>query len=138
VDCGCNTLKLWPKKRNHGNLEDDDVQVPDELILELKKHKLEQRPSSEYVFTKPGSSEPYSVNRWMMERLCKRAGVRPFGHHRIRHLSASVAMDAEAHVLDIQKLLRHQSLATTLRYIHRMCKKNKAVDLLGEHLGRAT
>jgi integrase len=137
VNFGAKTLTLWTRKRKNSDWESDEVQVPDELIQDLKKHKLGQMPS-EHVFTQPGKTEPYAVNRRMMERLCDRAKVKPFGHHGIRHLAASIAMDAEAHVLDIQKLLRHQSLATTLKYIHRMRKRNAAVDILGENLSRAT
>ncbi|MDR3319750.1 MAG: tyrosine-type recombinase/integrase [Desulfovibrio sp.] len=51
-----------------------------------------------------------------MERLCKRAGVKKFGVHAIRHLSATIFADAGLD-LTVQAILRHKKHNTTARYI---------------------
>ena len=52
-----------------------------------------------------------------MERLCKKAGVRVFGFHAIRHLTASILYREGQPVAVIQSVLRHKSPQTTTRYL---------------------
>jgi integrase len=57
--------------------------------------------------------------RYMMKRLCKRAGVKPFGFHAIRHHVSNILNDSgKASMKQIQKLLRHRRQATTESYLH--------------------
>ena len=57
-------------------------------------------------------------DRHLMERLCKRAKVKPFGFHGIRHLTASILYQKGYTPSVIQTILRHVSPNTTARYIH--------------------
>lgn len=52
-----------------------------------------------------------------MRRLCKKAGVKPFGYHAIRHLTASILYKKEHSVGFIQAVLRHKSPNTTTLYL---------------------
>lgn len=52
-----------------------------------------------------------------MERLCKKAGVKPFGFHAIRHLTASILYHAGQPTAMIQSVLRHKSPQTTAKYL---------------------
>jgi integrase len=52
-----------------------------------------------------------------MKRLCKKAGVKPFGFHAIRHLTASILYRKGYSVAHIQGVLRHQNPNTTSRYL---------------------
>jgi integrase len=57
--------------------------------------------------------------RYMMERLCQRTGVKPFGFHAIRHHVSNVLNDfGKASMKQIQKLLRHRRQSTTENYFH--------------------
>jgi integrase len=59
-------------------------------------------------------------NRWL-RRLCKRAGVQPFGFHSLRRYVASILADThKVSAKRIQRVLRHKNLATTERYIKHM------------------
>jgi integrase len=54
-----------------------------------------------------------------MRTLCKRAAVKPFGFHAIRHMVASILNDThKVSEKRIQKILRHQSQRTTEIYLH--------------------
>ena len=61
--------------------------------------------------------EPFKYRLQFMRRLCKRAGVKPFGFHAIRHLSASILYKLGDEVAVIQAILRHRSSRTTELYL---------------------
>jgi integrase len=61
--------------------------------------------------------EPFQYRLHFMRRLCKRAKVKPFGFHAIRHLSASILYKLGYDVRTIQAILRHRSSKTTERYL---------------------
>jgi len=56
-----------------------------------------------------------------MRNLCKKAGVRAFGFHAIRHHVASILLDSgKATLGQIQQFLRHKRKTTTEIYLHNM------------------
>lgn len=127
VDFKNNRLRLFTRKRTGGNLESDWV----EMVQELRDSLLwwwENRPhkDSEFVFTVHGGhtfenqheGKPYGYRQHFMHKLCARAGVKPFGFHAIRHLTASLLDMAGKELTLIQGVLRHQNPHTTARYLH--------------------
>jgi integrase len=55
----------------------------------------------------------------LMKELCKKAGVKHFGFHAIRHHVASVINDSrKASMKQIQGLLGHKRQSTTEEYLH--------------------
>ena len=52
-----------------------------------------------------------------MSRLCDKSGVKRFGFHAIRHLSASILFKLGYELGVIQAILRHKSPGTTERYL---------------------
>lgn len=121
-----NTVTLWTRKRAGGDLEADPVP----MVGRLKQVLLawwEHRPiKAEYVFVnlddtpfcKQYLGQPFTNRQHLMERLCKRAGVKPFGFHAIRHLTATILYrDGGQPVSVVQAVLRHKSAQTTTRYL---------------------
>ena len=54
----------------------------------------------------------------MMDKLCRKAGVRKSGFHAIRHHVAMILEDSgKATLREIQKMLRHKRPATTDNYL---------------------
>ncbi|WP_374281098.1 tyrosine-type recombinase/integrase [Desulfovibrio sp.] len=54
----------------------------------------------------------------MLKRLCKKAGVTPFGFHAIRqYFAVSLVKSQKADITDIQQLLGHQMPTTTDIYL---------------------
>ena len=62
----------------------------------------------EYVFPNPRTGKPYDYRKKMMRGLCKRAGVKPFTFHALRHLGATRLDNKKVPLTIIQGLLGHQ------------------------------
>jgi len=53
-----------------------------------------------------------------MKGLCKRAGIKEFGFHALRHYCASVLAETQkVSAMTIQRILRPRNVTTTERYI---------------------
>lgn len=114
VDLVNATIRLATKKRLDGTLEYDTLPIVDALLVELKK--LYGRTSSFNVFADSALKCLSSKNRFM-RRACKKAGVKEFGFHAIRHLTATTLYHNGCDVATIQAILRHKSPSTTERYL---------------------
>jgi len=112
-------IRLWTRKRRGGELQEDKIGMTDVLKGVLENRWKNRDKSSSFVFpNKEGVSHTYDQKRYLMERLCKKAGVKPFGFHAIRHHVASILADSgKASLSQIQKLLRHKRTTTTDNYI---------------------
>ena len=126
LDLENNRIRLSTKKRTGGNLEYDWLPITAELKRELsrwlKNRPLKNKPHvfmclEERPFQLEHYGEPYVYRAKFMKKLCQRAGVKPFGFHAIRHLTASQLYSMGYSVATIQALLRHKSAGTTERYL---------------------
>ena len=62
--------------------------------------------------------KPFAYRQKFMKKLCERAGVKPFGFHALRRYVASILADThKVSAKTIQRILRHQSVVTTEKYI---------------------
>ena len=116
-------VRLWTRKRKGGELHEDKLPMEKTLHDILKRRGGNRDKNTPYVFHNPGGSQ-YTRNQKKdtMNRLCRKAGVKPFGFHAIRHHVASALADSgDARLPEIQKLLRHKKVSTTDNYI-------KAID----------
>lgn len=100
------------------------VSVKDDLIEWLLRHRKKSNASLDNVFVSYRSL-PYEYRQHWLKILCEKAGVEPFGFHGIPHLFASILAAENVPLVEIQFMLRHTSLATTQRYIHRLKKENR-------------
>ena len=77
---------------------------------------------------------PY-VARWkLLKKLCKEAGVEPFGYHDIRHTVAKYLNDLQKVGLKkVQQVLRHRKQTTTEIYVEgNDTDTHDVMKLLGE------
>jgi integrase len=65
-----------------------------------------------------------------MKKYCKLAGVKPFGLHAVRHLTASILAQEDVPMVTIQRILRHKNLTTTERYIRGLEPVRPALQIL--------
>lgn len=107
-------VRLYTRKRRGGDLQEDYLPMNDTLYKVLYRRWKRRDKTASNVF----SFSDIQL-RYMMGELCKKARVKPFGFHAIRHHVSSVLNDSgKASMKQIQKLLRHRRQATTERYLH--------------------
>ena len=61
---------------------------------------------------------PYLDRKGLMRSLCKKAGVRYFRYHALRHAGASIMDNNNVPTIAIQKILGNEQRTTTERYLH--------------------
>ncbi len=135
IDFSGQQIRLHTRKRRDGSLEYDWLPITEALFVLLIEWK--RSASGEWVFPDPETGEPYLYRRRWLKGLCKRADVKQFGLHGIRHLTASLLMQADVPLIDIKDILRHKNISTTERYIHRMKSVRASLRVLeGKSKGR--
>ena len=129
VDFKENRICLWTKKREGGHKEYDWLPMTSDLrqaLLQWCEERLKQpTDDKEHVFVCLNEThfceeyygKPFLHRQHLMERLCNRAHVKPFGFHGIRHLTASILYKKGYPLAVIQAILRHANPNTTARYI---------------------
>jgi len=83
------------------------------LLTELRR----KRPHGEYVFEKVRGGR-YLSPRNGFEAAVRRAGIRDFRFHDLRHTFASRLAMAGVGLQTVQELLGHKAMSMTLRYSH--------------------
>ena len=125
LDFNKKRARLWTRKREAGTYEYEWLPMTKELQDALSWWKEKCPVKSEYVFIclekkyfcTDYYGKPFKVRQHFMKKICNKAGVKHFGFHSIRHLSASVLYSIGYPVSIIQKILRHKSPSTTERYL---------------------
>ena len=127
IDFVKNQVRLCTRKRKDGSYEYDWLPLTDRLNLEFSK--ILAYHDNEWCFPNPRTGIPYFERGKWFPRLCHLAQVKPFGIHSIRHLSASILIQNDIPLVDVQTILRHKKLATTERYIHRLVSVRKSMEV---------
>lgn len=152
IDFSNDQIRFWTMKREGGGREHDLIPMTRELKSVLMQW-WRDRPikGSEFVFVsvdervccRKSYGKPFVARQQLVPRLCEKAGVKPFGFHAIRHLTASILYHNGCDQAVIQAILRHKSATTTARYMKRMglnqvrealdkalvCPANKLLDV---------
>ncbi len=130
IDFTSNRVCLWTKKREGSHKEFDWLPMTSELrqaLLQWRQERFQQQTEDkEHVFVcldetpfcEQYFGQPFIHRQHLMERLCNRAKVKPFGFHGIRHLAASILYKKGYPLAVIQAILRHTNPNTTAKYIH--------------------
>ena len=126
VDFGNSRIRLWTRKRLDGTYEYDWLPMTKQLRQALRWW-WENRPIKDtpYVFVSLDDNSgrvqhygmPFKTRNKFMATLCKKAKVKEFGFHAIRHLTASTLFKFGSELGVIQTVLRHRSPSTTERYL---------------------
>ncbi len=117
---------LYTRKKRGGHLTPRQVPMTHRLYAVLSRRYKRRDPSKPWVFwhtywsRRAGKmvSGPYQNRNKLMKRLCKKAGVRHFGFHAIRHSGASVMDNNNVPIGSIQRILGHENRRTTEIYLH--------------------
>lgn len=121
-------VRLFWRKNRLGTWKNTWLDISDDMVAMLRKQH-ERSVGGKFVFhTEEGV--PYLKRQHWLKNLCIKAGVRQFGFHGIRHLTASLLAERNVPLVEIQNHLRHDHLSTTERYIHQLQKNRVAIEAL--------
>ncbi|MBA7622771.1 Tyrosine recombinase XerD [subsurface metagenome] len=96
---------------------------------------LESRNTNEYVFLNI-HKRPYSDIKTAWQKAIKKAGIKDFRFHDLRHTFASYLVMSNVNLKTVQELLGHKSMQMTMRYSHLSGEyKYQAVNILERRLG---
>jgi integrase len=136
-DARCVTL--YTRKKKGGHLTPRSVPMTDKLF-EVLTRRFENRDAEKpWVFWHRYWSQkngrwiegPYAERKKIMKTLCKKAGVRYFRYHALRHYGASMLDSAKISIGSIQRILGHESRITTEIYLHSVGEGERhAMDVL--------
>ena len=117
---------LYTRKKKGGHLTPRKVPMTDKLHEVLSNRYSQRDVTKPWVFwhtywsRKAGMMKngPYRDRNKVMKTLCKKAGVRYFRFHPIRHSGASIMDNNNVPIRRIQKILGHDHQKTTEIYLH--------------------
>ncbi|MCP4748754.1 MAG: site-specific integrase [Desulfobacteraceae bacterium] len=120
------TVTLYTRKKRGGDLTPRKVPMTSRLYDIFKQRYKNRRKDIPWVFwheftsSKTGEKKigPYTERKKIMRTLCKKAGVRYFRFHALRHASASVMDSNNVPIGSIQRILGHENRTTTEIYLH--------------------
>jgi len=119
-------MVLYTRKKKGGHLTPRKVPMTQRLFEVLSGRHMERDGNKPWVFwhryrslkTENWIEGPYRVRSKIMTTLCKKAGVRYFRYHALRHFGASTLENAGVNISSIQRILGHENRTTTEIYLH--------------------
>ena len=134
VDFANRCVVLYTRKKKGGHLTPRRVPMTNRLFEILSRRYAVRDKSKPWVFwhtcwsSKTGEKieGPYADRKRMMRTLCRKAGVRYFRFHALRHFGASVLDSANVNIGSIQRILGHEKRSTTEIYLHSIGSAERA------------
>lgn len=119
-------VTLYTRKKKGGNLKPRNVPMTNNLYEILWRRYQNRDKRKPWVFWHTYTSSktdkkmvgPYKDRKKIMRTLCKKAGVKYFRFHPLRHSGASIMDSRNVPIGSIQKVLGHEHRSTTEIYLH--------------------
>lgn len=135
IDLKTNSLTLWTRKRKNGVKEYDNIDMSHSLKKIMVK-RMNSCLENNHLWIFPDSKEEQiskSTIDNILPRLCKKADVKQFGMHAIRHHVAMQLAHKNWPLIKIQKFLRHKRATTTDIYLRSLVNiKSTGASILDE------
>jgi integrase len=121
IDFRQQTVTVQSKRDWHTkNYKSRTLQLTPVLYSVLNEHEQEQKRlgvKSDYTFTYRGNRIQDGIKKSLVT-VVKEAGLEGVTLHTFRHTFASQLVMAGVSLMEVQKLMGHESFETTLRYAH--------------------
>ena len=126
IDLNRRTLVLYTRKKKGGHLTPRVVPMPDKLFEILSRRFAKRDKHKPWVFwhryfdrkSRNWVNKRYTDRSQIMKYLCRKANVRYFRFHALRHYGASMLDAANVPIGAIQRILGHENRTTTEIYLH--------------------
>ena len=126
VDFDHRYVVLYTRKKKGGHLTPRQVVMTEKLFEVLSRRFKSRDKKKPWVFwhrywsAKEGkiSEGPFQDRKKIMKVLCKKAGVKYFRFHPLRHAGASIMDGNNVPLGSIQRILGHENRKTTEIYLH--------------------
>ena len=113
-------------------------EIPIDNTLEEMFNRMPRGLESVYVFTDPRTGEPYKSVQTSFETALRKAEIRDFRFHDLRHTFASHLVMAGVDLTSVREFLGHKTLTMTIRYAHLAPgHKRRAINMLDKVLKSA-
>ena len=134
VDFQAETITLYSRKKSGGhNLPRRVVMLP--RLIEIMKVRYVKRDKDQplvfwhkFFSRKSGqwAAGRYTDRKRIMTGLCKKAGVKYFRFHALRHFGATMMEQSNVSIKSIQSILGHENRRTTEIYLHSLTGSEKS------------
>ncbi len=125
---GCRIGEILNLKWENVHLEDQYIHLPDtktgegarplnQKAIELLS-SMNRKEGNPYVFYGKVPGQPIGEIKRAWKSILKRADIKDFRIHDLRHSFASFALKKGVPLVHVSKLLGHRNIATTMRYAH--------------------
>ena len=111
IDFGAGTITVHHTKNNEPKV------IPMNRTLYEELQRLPRHLHSDYVFCNP-QGQPYDEVKRSFKTACRKAGIKDFRFHDLRHTFASYLVMHNVNLKTVQHLLGHKDIRMTLRYSH--------------------
>lgn len=113
----------------------DRREIPINATLKAVLQGLTRRLDIPFVFYNKATGKPYKDVKKSFATACRKAGIKDFHFHDLRHTFASHLVMAGVDITTVKELLGHKDIKMTLRYAHLASShKVKAIDILDRTL----
>jgi integrase len=135
---------LFTRKKRGGHRAARKVPMTQRLYDILRRRFAERLEDKPWVFwhtyinrkTDEKVEGPYKDRRKIMHTLCRKAGVKYFRYHPLRHAGASTLDRNRVPVGTIQKILGHEDRKTTELYLHSMGEDTRVAMAIFEQVSQ--
>jgi integrase len=142
VDLSRRSVTLYTRKKKGGHLTPRKVAMTQRLSDILSRRFDKRVLSIPYVFwqkywsRKEGQfvTGPYIDRKRIMKTLCKKAGVKYFRFHALRHSGASIMESSNVPIGSIQRILGHENRSTTEIYLHSIGEAERSAIAIFEQV----
>lgn len=100
-----------------------------EVLLKIRKEN-----KTEYVFINQQTQEPYTDIKKAFTGAVKRAGIKKFRFHDLRHTFATRLIEQGVDIVVVKELLGHADIKTTMQYVHSdAIRKIHAINIIDDY-----
>ncbi len=146
VDFESKSVVLYTRKKKGGNLTPRKVPMTSTLHSMLSRRYRNRKKDKPWVFWQRYWSRkeskwmegPYRDRKTIMRTLCRKAGVRYFRFHALRHFGASMLDKANVSIGSIQRILGHENRTTTEIYLHSIGESEREAMMVYERVCQGT